>query len=282
VAWEQDHLQPVERLLFRSGLAKVGRFNCGAAHPCFSRTAPLDNDVFAFVRNPVLFRRNRGVYRFAEPGGIVLHRAGSEIERRGVKAQGDDAWWFGLRPDVFVETLERHGLSTTVMGEARASDPLLRHRLVRLARGLELGTPGDLAVEETVLGLFDRVCAQRAGLAAGVDAGRPGTATRHRRLVDSARVFLAVHAADPIGLDEVARAVGASLHHLCRVFRHETGMTLHAYRVRQRLGRAVERLAEGGAVNLSELALELGFSSHSHLSRVFRQQVGVPPSSLRR
>jgi AraC family transcriptional regulator len=33
--------------------------------------------------------------------------------------------------------------------------------------------------------------------------------------------------------------------------------------------------------DLAALALELGFSSHSHLSDLFRRQFGVAPSTLR-
>jgi AraC-like DNA-binding protein len=42
----------------------------------------------------------------------------------------------------------------------------------------------------------------------------------------------------------------------------------------------VERLGEGEE-NISGLAFELGFSSHSHLTRVFRRAYGVVPSQAR-
>ena len=45
-------------------------------------------------------------------------------------------------------------------------------------------------------------------------------------------------------------------------------------------GEAMYRIGEG-ASDLSQLALTLGFSSHSHLSEVFRRELGTPPSSLR-
>ena len=77
----------------------------------------------------------------------------------------------------------------------------------------------------------------------------------------------------------IAGAVGSSVHHLCRVFRAECGLTLHEYRQRQRLGRALELMGRARR-DLTELALELGYSSHSHFTRVFRRYVGVPPSAL--
>ena len=71
------------------------------------------------------------------------------------------------------------------------------------------------------------------------------------------------------------------LFHLCRTFREQTGLTLHAYRMRQRLGRAMDRIVDGEDCSLTDLALETGFCSHSHLSRAFRRQFGISPSSLR-
>ena len=56
-------------------------------------------------------------------------------------------------------------------------------------------------------------------------------------------------------------------------------MTLHAYRQRQRLGRAID-LMMSSRQDLTTLAQDLGYSSHSHFSRIFRQHLGVPPSTL--
>ena len=44
---------------------------------------------------------------------------------------------------------------------------------------------------------------------------------------------------------------------------------------------ALERLAVG-ADDLTTLALELGFSSHSHFTDAFRREFGRPPSAARK
>ena len=82
MSWNHDHLAPVETLLYRSDLIKVGTFVCDVAHPCFSVSEPLDNDVFVLPKRPVWIRRNEGEYRFVEPGAILMHRAGATLERR--------------------------------------------------------------------------------------------------------------------------------------------------------------------------------------------------------
>jgi AraC-like DNA-binding protein len=97
---------------------------------------------------------------------------------------------------------------------------------------------------------------------------------------ERARAWLNAHPGGDHGLADIARAVGTSPWHLARIFREECGVTLHRYRQRQRLGIAIERLTSG-AEDLSALAHDLGYSSHSHFSREFRRHVGVAPSSLR-
>ena len=84
----------------------------------------------------------------------------------------------------------------------------------------------------------------------------------------------------PLCLDEVARAVGCSKYHLCREFKRLLGVTIHRYQLRLRLGEALSRLsAETGS--LTALALDLGFSSHSHFTAAFRREFGLVPSDVR-
>lgn len=280
--WKNDRLTPVETLLFRSDLVKVGSFECSADDPCQRLTDILDNDVFVVPQRPVWIRRDSGSFRFAEPGAILMHRAGSTLQRRFSTAGGERTYWFGVHPDVFVETLQRHNLSTRQMGGALIVEPQFRYRLALFLRQLE-GLPSDrFAVEEAVLTLFFEVCEMRASRLNFSQPARPRTDGRQRLLADKARAYLDAHLAESVGLETVAEEVGASLYHLCRVFRRQTGMTMHAYRTRQRLGKVLDSLVAGRSETLSDLALDAGFASHSHLSRVFQEALGMPPSAIRR
>ncbi len=68
--------------------------------------------------------------------------------------------------------------------------------------------------------------------------------------------------------------------HLAHGFRARTGLGLHAYRTHLRLRAALERIADP-ALPLTELALDLGFASHSHFTDTFRRTFGRPPSAVR-
>jgi AraC-like DNA-binding protein len=66
-----------------------------------------------------------------------------------------------------------------------------------------------------------------------------------------------------------------------RVGRHHTrAWSFHRYLTRLRLRAALERLPD--ASDLTALALELGFSSHSHFTDAFRREFRRTPSEARR
>ena len=82
-------------------------------------------------------------------------------------------------------------------------------------------------------------------------------------------------------LARIARAMDCSVFHLCRSFRRATGLTLHDYRDEVRLRLALERL-EQGERDLTRLALDLGYSSHSHFTAAFHRSFDMPPSTARK
>jgi AraC family transcriptional regulator len=110
---------------------------------------------------------------------------------------------------------------------------------------------------------------------------RNGTDADHTDRAEAAKTYLASRLADRVTLDDVAGAVHASPFHLARVFQQRTGVSIHRYLTRLRLRAAIERLS-GGAGDLTALALESGFSSHSHFTDAFRREFGRTPSDVRR
>ena len=76
----------------------------------------------------------------------------------------------------------------------------------------------------------------------------------------------------------IAREIGGSPVYLTQVFQQVEGMPLYRYHLRLRLARSLDLIAE--RANLSALAQDLGFSSHSHFSAAFRQAYGRTPSQF--
>lgn len=160
--------------------------------------------------------------------------------------------------------------------------PLFRRRSRRLDARLQLlrarflawadGPLDPLAAEEHVVRLLR--------LALHPDAPPRPPARSTRRLVERAKTYLAAELGRSITLAEVASAAGASPGYLTELFRAVEGLPLHAYLNALRLSRALAELPH--ANDLTALALELGFSSHSHFSARFRRAFGLTPSELRR
>jgi AraC-like DNA-binding protein len=99
------------------------------------------------------------------------------------------------------------------------------------------------------------------------------------RCVRRAKVILHECLEGRLTLVEVAEQLGVSPIHLTQTFKRAEGVPLYRYQTRLRLARALERLP--GHQDLSDLAFELGFSSHSHFSAAFRGEFGVSPSHFR-
>jgi AraC-like DNA-binding protein len=110
---------------------------------------------------------------------------------------------------------------------------------------------------------------------------RKGTDADHADRVEAAKCYLAGRLGERLTLDDVARAAHASPFHLARVFRQRIGVPIHRYLTCLRLRASLERLADG-ASDLTALALDLGFSSHSHFTDSFRREFGRSPSDIRR
>jgi AraC-like DNA-binding protein len=69
--------------------------------------------------------------------------------------------------------------------------------------------------------------------------------------------------------------------HLSRIFRGETTKTISVHRLQLRVREAVAR-GSAGEDNLARLASELGFSDHSHLTRLLVRGLGETPTAIRR
>lgn len=145
-----------------------------------------------------------------------------------------------------------------------------------LLHGRLLRAPDVLAAEETALALLGQVLTD----ARPRPEPAPDASPARRALAEEVQHLLATRYAERLTLDAIAAACASSPFHLSRVFRAMTGQTIHRHLTRIRLRMALFRLpdAEG---RITELALAVGFSSHSHFTDAFRREFGCAPSALR-
>ena len=141
-----------------------------------------------------------------------------------------------------------------------------------LKHSLQNGSIEELEAEGLSLTLVSRAIGERTSRV-------PGATYARRRLVDRVKVLLAGDLSRRWTLAEIAREIKGSPVYLTQVFQQVEGLPLYRYHLRLRLARALDLLAE--REDLSGLAQDLGFSSHSHFSAAFRQAYGVTPVEFR-
>ncbi len=81
---------------------------------------------------------------------------------------------------------------------------------------------------------------------------------------------------NPPSLEDLGRLAGCSPFHLSRTFSAATGLTIPQYTRQLRLERAAE-LLRSGEFNVTEAAMEVGYSSLSHFSQAFHETFGCCP-----
>lgn len=108
----------------------------------------------------------------------------------------------------------------------------------------------------------------------------PPARNNEHQAVQKARRYIDEHFSEGVSLTELAAHVSLSPYHLLRAFHAEIGLPPHAYLDNVRVRRAEYLIAAGKP--LAEVSAETGFSSQSHLTRRFRQIIGVTPGQYAR
>ncbi len=98
-----------------------------------------------------------------------------------------------------------------------------------------------------------------------------------RERVERTTAILRTHLAEPPDIEALGAQVGCSPFYLSRLFSKEMGMTIPQYLRQVRVERAAELLL-GGRHNVTEAAMEVGYSSLSHFSKAFCTTIGCCPT----
>lgn len=280
----RHHLDVV---VFASPLLQIGRWRCPADHPQFHDSGPTPDALFVFPRQSVWIQHDGGRPFVADPNTVTYYNKGQPYRRQRLSDAGDHCEWYAVAPEAIADTLAAHEPAAIDRPNTPFSfthgpsdaDSYLRQRLV-FEHVCRETAPDRLFVEEAVLSVLGTVT-QLAYARQGHAPVRPRLRRGEIDAVENARQVIAERYRENLSLSDIAREVGASVFHLSRVFHARTGFSLHAYRTQLRLRAALDRLAERRA-DLTGIALDLGFSSHSHFTETFRRTFGRTPSSVRR
>lgn len=259
-------------MVFQSELVCACTFRCPPNHPLFADSGPSGVPTFVFPRTHTEIRHAGREAFLGGPDRVSFYNAGQEYRRSKASPEGDRSDWYVVAPEALTEIVAGYDKRA---GERPFAFPYGPCDLetYALQRRAFLSTDA-LFIEETILDVLDRVIA--ASYRAWDTTRRPRLSA-HRDLAEHARSIVARRFCDAMSLAEIAREAGSSPYHLCRVFRSQTGMSIHRYREQLRMRAALERVNE----DLTSVALDLGYSSHSHFTLAFRKAFGMPPARWR-
>jgi AraC-like DNA-binding protein len=85
---------------------------------------------------------------------------------------------------------------------------------------------------------------------------------------------------EKINLNELSHMTGFSEGHFCRLFKQITGMTAIDYINNMRINKATE-LIKGSDLNITEVALQCGFSDSNYFSRIFKKHKKISPMQMK-
>jgi AraC family transcriptional regulator len=274
--------------LFSSSLVTISDWRCRPTDTAFGAEEESTGQVLVFPRTGLFVERRRGrddivadstrvhffnrheTYRIAHPVG-----------------GGDDCTSIRFDDEALIEFLRNDDPSAVERPApfrvaSVDTTPAMALVLHRLRQNLLCQAPDALRAEEGAAFLLSEASARAARQHGHTSAPKRGaTRKAHRELVHAARIVLAKTFRERLTLSGLARSVFSSPFHLARVFRRETGSTVHAHLNRLRLRHALHEIADG-APDLTRLALELGFSSHAHFTHAFAREFGQAPSRVRR
>ena len=277
--------EQTDRIVFESGLVRIGAFRCRPEQPSFEDSGPIKQDCFVFPRTAVEIQHEHEAAFVANPNVVTFYNLGQAYLRNPISPEGDNCDWFGVDSELVRHVIR--GFDSRVddrpespflfsRGWSDAATYLLQRRLFTwVTSGKAVDT---LAIEETVVELLDRVV--RSAYSTGPKHGESYITPKHRDTVHDIETILSRSVEERLTLKRLAREVGLSPYHVCRLFRRLTGMRLQQYRLRLRLREALTEVVASRR-SLTDIALDAGFSSHSHFTDIFHQEFKTTPSSLR-
>jgi AraC-like DNA-binding protein len=271
----------VNEIVFEGDAIKIGRWRLPAAHPRFRDSGPTKHYLVVFPRTSAWIG-HAGSQPFVADASLVTYYNRDQEYTRGVIAPaGDWCEYYAVDPGLLRQVVAEWDPAATdrphrILGFSHGPSDTQAYLTQRSVYSHVRSNPAPdpLFVEETMIGVLARVI----GLAYAEQRVRPAD---RPDVVEHTREIIARRYASPLTLAALASETNTSVFHLCRMFRARTGTTIHAYRNQLRLRAALHALLDSRA-DLTDVALALGYSSHSHFTAAFGAAYGVTPSLVRR
>jgi AraC family transcriptional regulator len=264
----------VDRLL-DSGTVAVRHVDCHGT--CRHRSAEecASHTHFVFPYRGVYLRHVGGEQAVADANHVLFFNQGQGYQVSHPVTGGDASLVVSVSEPTLRElapkSLVCDGAAFAFNQQHMRIDARAQALVMLLKHSLRNGSIEPLEAEGLSLTLVSRAIGPRTSRATGASYAR-------RRLVDRVKVLLAGDLSRRWTLADIAAEIRGSPVYLTQVFAQVEGLPLYRYHLRLRLARALDLIATRD--DLSGLAQDLGFSSHSHFTAAFRQAYGRTPSQF--
>jgi AraC-like DNA-binding protein len=275
-----------QHLLFETELLRVVDYRC-RGHDGVAEQAQEHEIVLP--RSGSYVRRDASGLCVADANHVLFFHRGQTFDIHHPHPGGDRSTDFALKGNA-AHDLVRH-FDPRVEDHWERPFPTSGFTLRRPASGLALSrltaaarsAPQEaLLLEELALLLLGSILRQAFGVRQGAGVGREGESTAdHREAAARVKLLLRQELSRKLSLQELADQAGYSPYHLCRLFKRQTGLSIHRYLQQLRLLESLDLLVEFPQRSVAEIAHGLGFASHSHFTTAFRGHFALPPRAFR-
>ncbi len=219
------------------------------------------------------------------PEDLILQPDGNipgELRWKNLTSEPTQTLHLHLSKDLLARTVEEvtnyDPAHLTLVGRSGFQDPLLTQIGFALWRELEQPTPaGKLYAQTAAQMLAVHLLHYYTCAPVHIKEITQGlTRQQVKRVTD----FILAHLSQDISLSDLAQQAGFSAYHFARLFRQTMGESPHQFVLRQRVERAQHLLKETD-IPLVQIAGESGFANQSHLTRIFKRQLGFTPRAYR-
>ncbi|HXX81839.1 MAG TPA: response regulator [Thermodesulfovibrionales bacterium] len=106
--------------------------------------------------------------------------------------------------------------------------------------------------------------------------------TREEFIMEGVAAYIEDKSREELTLDQLAAMVCMNKFKFCRAFKRKFGQSFVSYLSSIRVKKAAKLLREHRDLNITEVALAVGYGNVGHFGRVFRTVYGVSPTEYRR
>ncbi|MEJ2599737.1 MAG: helix-turn-helix transcriptional regulator [Anaerolineales bacterium] len=279
-------MAPKRSVAYEGNLLRIGSFRCSTEDPDFNDSGPTLAHLVVFPRTSVSITSAGSEPVIADPNIVMFYNRGQEYRREAISERGDHCEWYAFHPQILLDALRTYDPEVEDHDERpfqldsgpSNSNTYLQQRLV-FRHIAEEPHPDTLYVEETMLCVLQHILDDAYRVRRHQRRRGMRQPKHYEEITRAVQQLLATRFQEHLTLEDIAAEINYSPYHLARIFRQQTGQTIHAYLNQIRLRTALDYLQSG--TDLTQLALTLGFSSHSHFTQAFRKAFGTTPSQLR-